>query len=249
MSNVLIIRIKSFVPVGATKLNIPLNVFVQEADDIYVWCQEDREALTHVGLDWTSVELIPECARVCREFQSQWQKKLKTTSTLKKDWNKVASEAKNLHADLLHDYSFAFRKDAQLLVKLKDMSSVSSQAKLVQALNDMAALADGQNQLLNVIHFNYANLERAKELVPLLADLIARMENSKKQKDETKEMRDKSYVFLKTIIDELKETAKYCFRKNPERLAGYLSDYWAKKNMQRTTSNSNSTDTDTKSEN
>ena len=249
MSNDLIIRIKNFEPDEAIKLNMPLNVFVQEADDVFVWCKDDREVLTQVGLDWASVELIPECTRFCREFQSQWQKKLKTTSKLKKDWDNTASEARNLHADLLHDYGFAFRKDAQLLVKLKEMSSVSSQAKLVQALNDMAALANGQSQLLDVIHFNYANVERAKELVPLLAELIARMESYKKQKDEIKEMRDKSYAFLKAIIDELKETAKYCFRKNPERLAGYLSDYWAKKNMQRTTSNSNSTDTDTKSEN
>lgn len=245
MSDDLLNRIKSFELTETSKLKMPLSVFVQEADDVYLWCQDDKDALTHVGLEWASIELIPESAMLCRSFQSQWQKKLKSTSRLRKEWSRVASEAKNIHSELLHDYNFAFRKDAQLVVKLKDMTSVSSQSKLVQSLNDMATLADGQIQLLNVIHFDYAKIERAKELVPLLSELVAKMEREKKQKDETKEMRDKSYAFLKAIVDELKETAKYCFRKNPERLAGYLSDYWARKNAQRVAINNTTTNPDT----
>jgi hypothetical protein len=245
MNNELLAQIKTLSLSSKMTPRVPVAIFVQEADDLYLWCQDDQKELTHVGLDWSQVELMPESARLCRKFQSQWLKKSKSTSELKKEWARFSSEAINLHSEILHDFGFAFRKDPQLMVKLKEFSSGNSSSKLIQSLNDMAVLGEGQRSLLDVIHFEYSKMERAKELVPLLSELVAKMEREEKQKDETKEMRDKSYAFLKAIVDELKETAKYCLRKNPERLTGYLSDYWGKKNTQRRAPNSSDTNAET----
>jgi hypothetical protein len=39
--------------------SIPIGIYIQEAEDLYRWCQDDKEELTAKGLDWTVVEDLP----------------------------------------------------------------------------------------------------------------------------------------------------------------------------------------------
>jgi len=38
---------------------IPVQIYVQEAEDLFNWCQIDKGALTAAGLDWQLVEDLP----------------------------------------------------------------------------------------------------------------------------------------------------------------------------------------------
>lgn len=213
---------------------VPVNVLVQEADDLYLWCQDDREQLMLVGLDWNQVLLIPACAKICREFQSQWLKNYKSADKTKLEWESKSPEAVNLRNELLHDFGFAFRKDDQLLAQIKEIDRKQSRASLVQSLNDLAILGREHLAMLELIHFDRTKLETASRLAPEMADLIARIERNKNRTDESKLMRDQAYAYLKQLVDVVRECGKYKFRENPERLAGYLSDYWKGRNTART---------------
>lgn len=228
--NELLLQIKAFKSGNAGSPTVPVNVFVQEADDLYLWCQDDREQLIQAGLDWNQVSLIPACAKICREFQSQWLKTYKSTDKIKKEWETKSPEAMNLRSELQHDFAFAFRKDEQLLAQIKEIAQKQSRASLVQSLNDLWVIGRGQKPLLNAIGFDSSKLDRSAGLAPEMADLIARLEGNKKLTDESKLMRDQAYAYLKQLVDELRFGGKYKFRENPERLAGYHSDYWKGRN-------------------
>jgi hypothetical protein len=43
-------------------------------------------------------------------------------------------------------------------------------------------------------------------------------------------LHNKAYSYLKKQVDEIRAAGKFLFWKNPERLSGYSSDYWRKKN-------------------
>ena len=229
----LLLQIRAFKSGKAGSPSVPVNVIVQESDDLYLWCQDDQEQLILAGLDWNQVSLIPVCAKICREFQSQWLKNYKSTDKVKLEWDTKSPEALNLRSELLHDFGFAFRKDKQLLAQIKEIAQKQSRISLVQSLNDLSELGRGHMDLLESINFDPLKLERAARLVPEMADLIARIERNKKLSDESKIMRDQTYAFLKQLVDEVRVCGKYKFRENPERLAGYLSDYWKSRNSVR----------------
>lgn len=231
--NELLLQIKAFKSGNAGSPTVPVNVFVQEADDLYLWCQDDREQLIQAGLDWNQVSLIPLCAKICREFQSQWLKTYKSTDKIKKEWETKSPEAMNLRSELQHDFAFAFRNDEQLLSQIREIAQKQSRASLVQSLNDLEVIGRGQKPLLDAIGFDSSKLDRSAGLAPEMAKLIAQMESSKKQNDESKLVRDQAYAYLKQLVDIVRVCGKYKFRENPERLAGYLSDYWKSRNITR----------------
>lgn len=232
-NNDILLQIRAFKSGNAGSPTVPVNVIVQEADDLYLWCQDDQEQLIQAGLDWNQVSLIPVCAKICREFQSQWLKNYKSTDKIKLEWDTKSPEALNLRSELLHDFGFAFRKDAQLLAQLNEIAQKQSRASLVQGLNDLAELGREHLALLESINFDQLKLEAASRLAPEMADLIARIERNKKLSDESKMMRDQAYTFLKQLVDEVRVCGKYKFRENPQRLAGYSSDYWKSRNTTR----------------
>ena len=41
------------------KMSMPIDAYIQEAENLYHWCQDDKADLTKVGLDWTLVDDLP----------------------------------------------------------------------------------------------------------------------------------------------------------------------------------------------
>jgi hypothetical protein len=52
---------------------MPVAVVVQEASDLYEWCQEDKEILNKAGLDWKYAEELPIRAETLSRLQARWK--------------------------------------------------------------------------------------------------------------------------------------------------------------------------------
>ena len=65
---------------------MPVAIMLQEAEDLYAWCQEDKELLTKAGLDWSFIESLQPRTGACRYSQSQWQKEYKSLQDAQKEW-------------------------------------------------------------------------------------------------------------------------------------------------------------------
>jgi hypothetical protein len=210
--------------------SIPIDVFVQEAENLYHWCPDDEDALIRVGLDWNLVTTLPIRAGACREAQSIWIKERNVRQDAEQAWKDEAPAAFDLRDQLIHDFRFAFRKSDGLLSRVEEIAQGDSNSDMVQDLNDLSTLGKANTDLLNPINFDLAKLDTAAEVSDRMGDLLGATNGERKEVSESMVIRDKAYTYLKQAVDEIRECGKFAFWRTPERLKGYVSEFWQKRN-------------------
>ena len=228
--NELLPVLRNMKPSDVLTPNIPIDVFVQEAENLYHWCLDDQDALTKVGLDWNLVTTLPVCAGACREAQSLWNKERNTRQEAEQVWKEQAPAAFDLRDQLLHDLRFAFRKSEGLLKRVDEIAQGDTNSDMVQDLNDLATLGKANTGLLTPINFDLMMLDLAAEVSDRMGDLLGATNGERKEVSEAMQIRDKAYTYLKQAVDEIRECGKFAFWRTPDRLKGYNSDYWKARN-------------------
>ena len=223
--NELLPVLKAMKPADVLTPNIPIDVFVQEAENLYHWCLDDQQALTKVGLDWNLATTLPSRAGACREAQSLWNKERNTREEAEQAWKEQAPAAFDLRDQLLHDFRFAFRKSEGLLKRVDEIAQGDTNSDMVQDLNDLATLGKANTGLLTPISFDLTRLDLAADLSDRMGDLLGATNGERKEVSETMQIRDKAYTYLKQAVDEIRECGKFAFWRNPERFKGYVSNY------------------------
>lgn len=214
--------------------NIPIDVFVQEAENLYHWSMSDQQALTKVGLDWNFVLSLPTRAGACREAQSLWNKERNTRQEAEQAWKDQAPAAFGLRDQLIHDFRFAFRKFDGLLGRVEEIAQGDTNADMVQDLNDLSVLGKANSEPLVIINFDMSLLDTAADVSDRMGDLLGATNGERKEVSEAMLIRDKAFTYLKQAVDEIRECGKFAFWRTPERLKGYFSDHWQKANAART---------------
>jgi hypothetical protein len=75
--------------------NIPVDAALQEAEDLLVWCRQDKELLVKAGLEWTLVEDLSIRIGACRYIQSEWQKEYRSIEDAQREWGEKSPAALN----------------------------------------------------------------------------------------------------------------------------------------------------------
>ncbi len=208
--------------------DIPVDVALQEAENLHHWSLDDADALAVVGVTNNKIKDLPVRAGACREAQSIWNKDYRSQQEAQKEWAEQAPEAYAFRNDLLASLRFAYRKDDALLSRVNAITDGSGHADMIQDLNDIAVLGRENPDPLTAIGFDLTQLDLAATRADELADLLAEANGDKADPNESKIIRDKAYTYLKALVDEIREAGKYVFRNNKNRLKGYSSDYWRK---------------------
>lgn len=223
--NELLSRILAIKPAGVLIPNMPVAVFVQEAEDLYHWCIDDQQVLTRVGLDWDMVISLPTRSSACSEAQALWMKERKTCRQGEKDWKEQSPGAFELRDQLIFTFRFAFRKHGDLLARVDEIAQGNTQSDMVQDLNDCSVLGKAHPDLLTAINFETELLDTAALLSGQMANLLAIVNNERKRNSEALIIRNKAYTYLKQAVDEIRVCGKFAFRRNPDKLKGYSSGY------------------------
>lgn len=210
--------------------NIPIDVFVQEAENLYHWSKGDQQALMKVGLDWNFVLTLPVRAGACREAQSLWIKERNTRQDAEQAWKDEAPAAFNLRDQLIHDFRFAFRKFDGLLSRVDEIAQGDTNADMVQDLNDLSVVGKANPEPLMAINFDMPLLDTAADVSDRMGDLLGATNGERKEDSEAMLIRDKAFTYMKQAVDEIRECGKFAFWRTPERLKGYNSEYWKVKN-------------------
>ncbi len=208
-----------------TPTSIPVEAYVQEADNIYIWCQDDREALTARGLNWELVEDIPLRAGALGRAESLWFKERFTREEAEKEWKEKSPLTYKLRDDLIQDLRFAYRKDDDLTGKVRAIAEGASHADMLQDLNNLVAIGEGNPEPLAAINFDMSLLVQADQIADEMSTLLAAATGERIEFKQSKKIRDKAYTYLKEIVDEVYAYGNYVFRYNDERLKGYRSIY------------------------
>jgi hypothetical protein len=209
---------------------LPVGIFVQEAENLAQWSADDLPQLTTVGITSEKLDAIKVRAGALRETQSLWNKDRRSMQDAQKQWATESPAAYDLRDELLHTFRYAFRSDDQLLGRVAEIADGTGHADMLQDLNDLAVLGRENPELLAAIGFDAAKLETAATLSDTLAEVLAQANGDKLGDNEAKVLRDRAFTFLKEVVDETRNAGKYLFWKTPERIKGYYSEFWRKKN-------------------
>ncbi|WP_074405805.1 hypothetical protein [Aquimarina megaterium] len=205
---------------------IPVDVFMQEAENLFVWAEEDKETLVAKGLDWQMyAEDLPTRTGACRYAQAVWMKERYSQEEAAKAWREESPRAYEFRNDLLADLRFAFRKRLDLLARVRAIADGEGDADMIQDLMDISVLGKANIAELEKAKYDLGNFDMAAQQSDSLAELLAKANGATLDNSKAKEIRDRAYTHLKEAIDELRETGKYAFRKDPERYKGYVSRY------------------------
>ncbi|WP_378185857.1 hypothetical protein ACE939_12170 [Aquimarina sp. W85] len=206
---------------------LPIDTALQEAEDLYHWATQDQEALTNVGLDLeTYVTDLPIRAGALRYAQSQWYLERYNREEAQKEWDEQSPTAYALRNELLQAFRFAFRKRSDLIRRVGEVADGTGHADMIQDLSDLSALGKDNVDLLETIKFDTTLLNKAATDADAMAELLAKANGSVMDNSEAKMMRDKTYTHMKEAVDEIRQSGKYAFRKQPERYQGYVSRYY-----------------------
>jgi hypothetical protein len=209
---------------------LPVDVFLQEAENLHHWSSEDAAQLTVVGITQEMIDDLPVRAGALREAQSIWFKDRYSQEEAQREWKMVSPVAFQLRDELLHDFRFAFRKDPVILGRVSAINDGTSSEDMIQDLNDLSVLGKANPEPLSAIGFEVTKLDAAAVKADEMADLLATANGDKAEQNESKLTRDKAYTYLKELVDEIREAGKYVFWKDEIRYRGYTSEYWRKQN-------------------
>ncbi|WP_340113601.1 hypothetical protein [Maribellus mangrovi] len=212
---------------------IPVDVALQEAENLHHWSLDDATALQVVGITTDMIDDLPVRAGACREAQSIWNKDYRSQQEAQKQWAEQSPEAYDFRDDLLASLRFAYRNDDALLSRVSAITEGNGHADMIQDLNDIAVLARENQDPLTDIGFDLSQLDLAATRADELADLLAEANGDKADPNASKVTRDKAYTHMKVLVDEIREAGKYVFRKDKNRLKGYSSQYWKKQNRKK----------------
>lgn len=208
--------------------NMPIDVFVQEAENLSEWCKADKSLLTQKGLSADLLDALPLRAGACRQAQSLWMKERNMRKEAEQQWSEKSPAAFDLRNELVHGFRFAFRNDASLLGRVDEIAEGDTNADMVQDLNDLAALGRSNLTLLTAIGLTEDLLDKAAASSDEMASILAASNGEHLADNDILLIRNQAYSLLKRAVDEIRSCGKYVFWRTPARLKGYSSPYWQK---------------------
>jgi len=204
---------------------LPVDTFLQEAENLYQWCQADKDKLTAAGLDWTIVDSLPVRCGALRQAESLWFKERFTREEAEREWREKSPVAYDLRNQLLHDFHFAYRNNPDLANRVSHIAEGSGHADMIQDLNDLAELGKANTDQLNTIGFSIEQLDLASSTSAEMAELLSQATSDRADNNAARVIRDKAYTLLKQAVDEIRDCGQYVFWRNAERFKGYVSNY------------------------
>ena len=208
-----------------TPNQIPVEIYIQEAESLFSWCQEDKDELTVSGLDWTLVEDLPTRCGALREAESKWGKERFTREEAEKLWLREAPKGYDLRNVIAHHFYYAFQHDQSLIDKVNYFLEGSTHAGMIQCLNDFSVLGRDNQELLTNIGFDLTLLDLAAQKADELAPIYGAATRDREDYHAVKKIRDQAFTHVKEVVDLIRKCGKFVFWRNPVRLKGYRSNY------------------------
>ena len=204
---------------------IPMGVYHQEAVDLLVWIQADREALEGAGLDWVLVEGLEQRIGASRHAQSTWTSLRFAKAEAQREYAERSPNAYDLRDTIIHHMLFAYRNEPDILGRVRSIADGSGDADMLQDLSDLGVLGRTYPEPLAAVNFDTDLLDQVDTTCESLAPLLAIATGEGSLDSETKLNRDRAYTYLKQAVDEIREFGRYVFWRNPARIRGYASEY------------------------
>ena len=96
-----------------TPQQVPVGIYIMEAQCLYSWCQDDKKELKAKRLDWTVVQDLPVRCGALSQAESNWQLEQKLRRRAEKFWVRESPKGYALRDELIHhNQAFTHLKEA-----------------------------------------------------------------------------------------------------------------------------------------
>ncbi len=205
--------------------SIPVDVALQEAEDLLVWCLPDIDALIKAGLDKKLVDDLSSRIGALRYVQSQWQKEYRSLEDAQKEWALKSPIAYELRDDLIHHFLHAYYKIPDLYARTQKIAEGSGHADMIQDMSDLSALGKANPQPLVAISLDLSLLDKSETTAQEMAVLLANSNGKRMEDSKTRILRDKAFSHMKIAVDEIRRCGQYIFWRDDQKRKGYVSKY------------------------
>lgn len=207
--------------------NLPVDIAIDEALDLFAIASKDKMQLSTSDLDMSLIDDLPLRAGGLRYGQTLWTQVYTDKSEAEEQWKEIAIEAFELHDELLHFSKYAYRNDSKLMGVVNRIAEGYGNADMVQDLSDLAMLGTNNPEPLEGVHYQMEKLERVYELSDICGVLLGKVNGARADNDKpAKEMRDRAFTHLKQAVDTIREAGRFVFWKDEERARQYASAYF-----------------------
>ncbi len=211
------------VPNNQVKLpNQPVDEFATRVETLAVNANADRDALAAAGLNVILIDELPTLSGALRHCQAIWMGEYRAQQDAQKEWFAQAPLAFEMRDELLHDFSFAYRKDDNVRKKVARIREGDTNADMIQDLIELAVLGEKYPEALAAINFDVTKLETARSTSHSLSELLAASNGAAGESSLNKLLRDKAFTLLSEKESTIREFGRYVFWKDEDKLANYL---------------------------
>ena len=226
-----------------TPKNIPVAVFIQEAENLYHVCVDDIEMLTVSGLDINLIHDIPARIEALIEAEAVWTTIRRGSSETETEWKTRSARGFELRAELVHTFRFAYSDSPHVKKQIKNMNSKRSIPALIQQLSELALTGKDEPDPLKKAGFDLSLLDEAEAMSDYLSELYGKVISERAKQRDYLKTRNQAYTYLKEAVDLVRKHGRFVFRKDRNKLRDYSSEYIRKQNQNRNTE-SKTADTD-----
>ena len=204
--------------------DVPPEIAVQEAYDLYHWCKHDEALfLEDENRNYYLSELLPR-ADCLREAQSRWQDEKKFRTDFVKSASVRIEEGFKLKRQLEHEFRYLLKEDPVAILKVRKWSRQNSRADLVQSLMNYAVMGKDAKGLKENREFDYSLLNKAEKMADELGKLIGKLlANYGDSRDDAIMLRNKASWHLKEAVDVIRRYGRWKFYNDHEKYQGYIS--------------------------
>jgi hypothetical protein len=208
---------------GFKRCPMSYDIYTQEAQDLNVWLQPDKETLIKRGCNPVFIEELPLRIEVLRDADA---KLVQYEQTALSSWKACSAEGFKLVADMHSDFCQAFKTNKELLNQVKALHEKKgdADAKMVQNLREYGAMGKSYTDLLTAIGFE---IDKCDYGITLSKNLEVKLAESNAEKKNSPHVVycKQAYLHLKAAVDKIRDTGKFINKGNKERARGYTSEF------------------------
>ncbi len=198
-----------------------LERFHQEAEYLYSWCQDDKQELVSVGLDWNIVEDLPVRLGASRQAHQEWLVNRFKNQALLAEWSSLLPLAYDFRERLIYGFLYAFRNNSDLESRVRMVAESDEDVDIAGDLEYLVVLGRQNQSYLQAINYSLSILDDAEFASQKMLEIQKGELCDNEEQRDRKAIREAAYTHLREAVDTVCRCGRYALRRNHSRLRGY----------------------------
>jgi hypothetical protein len=208
---------------GAIKL--PVAVLIQQAEDLKVICEKDRERLIAAGFKWKEYQELLKGMDASKKLETSWKIYRQDYKGRTEALCITTRECMKLRAELWEHLDFYYRRN-EMPRAVPGVSRKRSRADVAQDLMDLSALYEKAIQGTPEAMKNKHLPAEGRRMSGILLKSIAKHANDRPSISDLKKKRDEAILSLYKMMNSIRTAGRFAFRDDKDRAKAYANNYF-----------------------